>query len=130
MRAQPAAFPDEEIPAGRYEAIVKALDNRGKAMARRLGDYPRNLPPQVAKMAHEFSPGEGADAALRNGIDLFRLERILFGHRELGDDLDRAGIAGWLEQVRYPPAAPLTRSSARWRRPAWPDCRRSGCCRR
>lgn len=106
VQARPVNLPPEGEAPAKYDAVVKALHDRGRAMARNMDGYSRQLEAPVASMAHEFSPANGAEAALRNGVHLFRLQRVLFGHRDLSEHRERIGAAGVIEEFRFPPPPP------------------------
>ena len=39
-------------------------------------------------------------------MDVFRIQRVVFGHPELADEADKTGVAGMLHRRRGAPAAP------------------------
>ena len=103
--AQPVQLADQEFPSG-HDAILKALAARGRAMSRMIEERPGQLREPIANLARNFNPGAGAEAVLRNGASVFRLQRVVFGHREMAENIDKGGFAAVLEGYRYPPGAP------------------------
>lgn len=104
-QAQPVALPEQGFPSG-YDEVLKTLNERGRAIARSVADRPQQLREPIARLAREFNPAAGAAGVLRGGVSLFQLQRVLFGHKELAEPMDKGGFTAILEGYRYPPAAP------------------------
>jgi hypothetical protein len=103
--AQPVArVPEGEGAVGR-EAVTRRLGERARVVEANIVDMPAQLAQPVARLAQEFDP-VSASRELLHHVDLFHLQRILFGHRELADQLDRDGFGNMLENLRHAPAAP------------------------
>jgi hypothetical protein len=103
------ALPVGRIPEGEgaigRETVIRRLTERARAIDANIVEMPALLAQPVAKLAQEFDP-VSASRQLLHHVDLFHLERILFGHRELVDQLDRDGFGNLLENYRIPPGPP------------------------
>ncbi|HEV2781153.1 MAG TPA: tubulin-like doman-containing protein [Actinophytocola sp.] len=104
LEAAPTRIPPVGNPVG-YTAVLTALTERANAMSASIDRGGEALAGPVATLAQDFHPTEAATVLLRS-VDLFRLQRIVFGHRDLTDPLDRQGFRSLLEGWRIPPAAP------------------------
>jgi hypothetical protein len=96
--------PDGSETVGR-DAITKRLNERARIIDGNIRDQPQQLTDTVVRLAHEFDPVHASGRRLRE-IDVFRLQRMLFGHRELVEQVDRDGFETLLESFRFPPPAP------------------------
>ena len=104
LNAAPASLPDDGAPVG-HNAVLATLSARARAMAENLANGPAQLDRAVAEQATRFNPAD-AMTVLLGEVDLFRAQRILFGHTELRDPVDRGGFERFLESWRIPPDAP------------------------
>jgi hypothetical protein len=104
LDAAPARIPPVGSPVG-FGAVLTALTERANAISASIDRGREALSAPVAALAQDFDPVAAAAVLLR-GVDLFRLQRIVFGHRDLTDPLDREGFRTLLENWRIPPAAP------------------------
>lgn len=96
--------PDGRESVGR-DAITRRLGERARIIDNNIADQPRQLADTVVRLAHEFDPVHASGRRLRE-IDVFRLQRVLFGHRELVEPVDKDGFETLLENFRFPPPAP------------------------
>lgn len=113
LEATPARIPPQGNPVG-YGPVVAALTERANVMGANIDRDRDKLGGPVALLAQEFNPSSAAVTLLRE-LDLFRLHRTVFGHRDLAAALDREGFRSMLETWRVPPNAPfpnLTSASA------------------
>ncbi|WTW96447.1 tubulin-like doman-containing protein [Streptomycetaceae bacterium NBC_01309] len=86
--------------------ILKALTVRSRAMEQALQQQELQLRPHVAKLAEEFNHHRGVRQLL-SAVDLFRLQRILFGDRRLHMEHERPGVVGFLNATAVePPTVP------------------------
>lgn len=104
LDAAPARIPPQGNPVG-YGPVLAALTERANAMSANIDRGQEALAGPVAALAQDFDPTAAAEVLLR-GIDLFRLQRSIFGHRDLTDPLDKGGFRALLEGWRSPPVAP------------------------
>ncbi|HWO65108.1 MAG TPA: tubulin-like doman-containing protein, partial [Umezawaea sp.] len=103
LEATPSRIPPQGNPVG-YGSVVAALTERANAMAAAIDRDKDRLGGPVATLAQEFNPAAAASLLLRE-IDLFRLQRTVFGSRDLAEALDKGGFRSMLETWRVPPAA-------------------------
>ncbi|GLY44408.1 hypothetical protein Amsp01_104310 [Amycolatopsis sp. NBRC 101858] len=104
LEASPARIPPQGSPVG-YGPVLAALTERANAMGVNIERGPDTLAGPVATLAQSFMPAKAAEVLLRD-LDLFRLQRAVFGHRDLTDPLDRSGFRSLLENWCSPPPAP------------------------
>ncbi|WP_143202558.1 tubulin-like doman-containing protein [Amycolatopsis sp. CB00013] len=104
LEAIPARLPPQGSPVG-YGPVLAALTERANAMSANIDRGPELLAAPVANLAQAFDPVAAAGKLLSD-IDLFRLQRSLFGHRDLTDPLDQNGFRTLLEGWRSPPPEP------------------------
>ncbi|MBP2324812.1 hypothetical protein JOF56_005197 [Kibdelosporangium banguiense] len=104
LEAAPARIPPEGTPVG-YGPVVAALTERANAMAANIERAREALASPIATLAQDFDPASAAGSLLHH-VDLFRLQRAIFGHRDLVDPLDKGGFRSLLEGWRAAPAGP------------------------
>ncbi|WP_051385863.1 tubulin-like doman-containing protein [Actinokineospora inagensis] len=104
LEAAPARIPPQGSPVG-YGPVVAALTERANHMAAAIDRGQEALAAPVAALAQDYDPSAAATAVLRH-VDLFRLWRTVFGHRDLVDPLDKGGFRSLLEGWRTPPPTP------------------------
>ncbi|GLZ28010.1 hypothetical protein Lesp02_02000 [Lentzea sp. NBRC 105346] len=104
LEAAPSRIPPQGNPVG-YGPVVAALTERANMMGAGIDTDKGKLGGPVATLAQKFDPSAAATVLLRE-LDLFRLHRTVFGHRDLTEQLDRDGFRAMLETWRVPPAAP------------------------
>ncbi|MET9225521.1 tubulin-like doman-containing protein [Lentzea sp. NPDC003310] len=104
LDATPARIPPMGSPVG-YGPVLAALTDRANAMGANVERGMEALAGPVATLAQDFDPAAAASVLLRD-LDLFRLNRAVFGHRDLTDPLDKGGFRSLLEGWRTPPAPP------------------------
>ncbi|WP_020631970.1 tubulin-like doman-containing protein [Amycolatopsis alba] len=104
LDAGPARIPPQGSPVG-YGPVLAALTERANAMSGNIERGPDTLAGPVATVAQNFMPAKAVEVLLRE-MDLFRLRRTVFGHRDLTDPLDRSGFRFLLENWCSPPPAP------------------------
>jgi hypothetical protein len=85
--------------------IAEALSARQDAMNTAIASLEARLDQDVSALAARFDPS-GAARELLNGVDVFRLARIVFGHQGLRDATEQGGVSGLLQRRRAAPAAP------------------------
>jgi len=102
---QPAAtFADPGQENG-AKNIMAALHDRREAMRVGIESLRTELEKEVPLLAERFDPRHGV-TELFAVIDPFRSQRVVFGHPDLRDPVDRAGATGTLERRRAAPPAP------------------------
>lgn len=92
-------------PAKGADAVTYALNTRATTMDAAIESLELQLADEVPTMAQDFNPRRAAERLL-DEIDLFRLRRVIFGHRDLDDAADKLGFFGLLESRRHEPAPP------------------------
>jgi Tubulin like len=101
----PLDFTELPVPRKGAEAVVAALTTRLKTLEASLKALERQLATTVPKQAQEFDPRRATEQLLKE-VDLFRLHRVLAGHRDLRDPADQRGFLGLLEARRQAPPPP------------------------
>jgi hypothetical protein len=110
LEATPARIPPQGSPVG-YGDVVAALTERANVMGANIERGQEALASPIATLAQNFDPTAAATVLLRD-LDLFRLQRAVFGHRDLADPLDKGGFRSLLEGWRSPPLPPPGLNSA------------------
>jgi hypothetical protein len=110
LEAAPARIPPQGSPVG-YGPVLTALTERANAMSASIDRGQEALAGPIATLAQDFDPAAATEVLLRD-LDLFRLQRSIFGHQDLTDPLDKGGFLSLLEGWRSPPAPPPGLSSA------------------
>jgi hypothetical protein len=85
--------------------VTAALNDRREAMRAGISSLRTQLGRDVPQLVGGFDPA-GAARELLGRMDVFRLQRIAFGHPELTDEADKGGVAGFLHRRRAAPAPP------------------------
>ncbi|GGP68653.1 tubulin-like doman-containing protein [Saccharothrix coeruleofusca] len=104
LEAAPTRVPPPGNPVG-LGKVVEALNLRAEAMKHNIDRAHEALAAPIATLAQEFNP-RAAALDLLQVVDLFRLNRTVFGSPELTDPLDRGGFVSLLENWRQPPPTP------------------------
>jgi len=102
---RPGVTPAEPAPAHGAREVATALTDRTENMRVGIDSLRAKLSRDVPQIAANFHP-EGAIDELLGQMDVFRIQRILFGHPELADDVDKGGINGLLQRRRAAPPPP------------------------
>lgn len=102
---QALEFSEPAAPAKGADAVTFALNTRVRTLETSLEALDMQLATEVPKLAQEFDPRRAADKLLAE-IDLFRLRRVMFGHKDLSDQADKLGFLGLLENRRREPTPP------------------------
>ncbi len=95
----------EPEPAHGAREVAAALNDRGEAMKAGLTALHAKLNRDIPKIVADFDP-RSAVRELLTRLDVFRVERVAFGHPDLGDDIDKNGAAGLMHRRRAAPQAP------------------------
>ena len=104
LRRSATAFA-EPAPAYGAKEVASALTDRLEAMRIGIESLRAQLSREVPLMAGNFHP-EGAIDELLGKMDVFKVQRILFGHPELANDVDKGGVNGLLHRRRAEPPPP------------------------
>ncbi|MFC7612877.1 tubulin-like doman-containing protein [Actinokineospora soli] len=104
LEASPGRIPPHGSPVG-YGPVMAALTQRANEMAAAVERAQEALAGPVAALAQDFDPGQAA-LELLGDVDLFRLNRVVHGHRDLADPLDKGGFRALLDGWRSPPPPP------------------------
>ena len=95
----------EPGPATGARYVTVALNNRREAMRAGIESLRSQLSRDVPQLVSRFDPRSAVQELLRRR-DVFHAQRVLFGHQNLGDDVERAGVSGLLQRRRAaPPSA-------------------------
>ena len=97
-------FAEPEPVSGATE-ISAALNDRREAMKAGLADLSARLGRDIPRMVAGFEPRR-AVRELLGKMDVFRIQRVVFGHAELADEVERNGAGGLLHRRRGAPKAP------------------------
>jgi hypothetical protein len=95
----------EPEPAHGAREVTAALNDRREAMRAGIASLKVQLGRDIPQLVSAFTPSTAARELLGR-MDVFRVQRIVFGHPELADEVDKAGVAGMLHRRRGAPAAP------------------------
>jgi hypothetical protein len=104
LRRPPAAFA-EPAPGHGAKEVATALTDRLEAMRVGIESLRAQLSRDVPQLAANFHP-EGASDEMLAQMDVFKLQRVIFGHPELADDIDKGGVNGLLHRRRAAPPPP------------------------
>lgn len=102
---QPLEFTEPAVPKKGTDAVTRALSTRLRTMEASLDALDRTLAEDVPLLAQNFDPRRAVEQLLAD-LDLFRMERVVLGSRELLDPADQQGFLALLESRRSEPAAP------------------------
>jgi Tubulin like len=97
-------FAEPEPAAGAREIAV-ALADRVEAMQASLRELDMRLHRDMPELVASFDATAAAHALLGD-LDLFRAQRVIFGHTDLPDGLDRLGVLGLMQHRRALPEPP------------------------
>lgn len=95
----------EPEPAHGAREVTAALNDRREAMRGGIASLRVQLGREVPQLVSGFTPST-AVRELLGRMDVFRVQRVVFGHNELADEVEKAGVAGMLHRRRGAPAAP------------------------
>ncbi|HSV64997.1 MAG TPA: tubulin-like doman-containing protein [Mycobacteriales bacterium] len=101
----PLEFTEPQVPKKGADAVVRALSTRAQTMEAFLDALERTLAEQVPVLAQDFDPRRAAREMLGE-IDIFRLHRVMLGHKDMRDPADQQGFVRLLEGRRREPEAP------------------------
>ena len=104
LRRQGTPFPEPPPGQGGKE-IATSLNDRLENMRGGLESLRAQLSRDVPQLVGNFHP-EGAVDELLATMDIFKIQRVLFGHPELADDADKGGVNGLLHRRRAAPPPP------------------------
>jgi hypothetical protein len=104
VRPQMSSFP-EPAPGHGAKEIVTALNDRLENMRGGLDSLRAQLSRDVPSLVGSFHPESAIDEMLATK-DIFKIQRVMFGHPELSDDTDKVGVNGLLQRRRGAPAPP------------------------
>jgi len=97
-------FAEPEPVTGAHDVTV-ALSDRAESMQTSLRELDTRLRREVPDLVAAFEPVAAVNTLLSE-IDLFRVQRVLFGHPELADEIDRIGSRGLMHRRRAAPSPP------------------------
>ena len=103
--ARPQSDFAEPEPANGAREVTAALNDRREAMRSGIADLKARLGRDVPQLVSGFAPSSAVREQLGQ-TDVFRIQRVIFGHPELADEADTAGVAGMLHRRRGAPPAP------------------------
>jgi hypothetical protein len=95
----------EPSPATGARNIAAALTDRLESMRAGLGELQGRLTRVIPDMVATFEPRAAVQQMLGQ-YDVFRLQRVVFGHPELNDEVDRTGALGLMQRRRAAPPPP------------------------
>jgi hypothetical protein len=104
LRRQGSDFAEPE-PARGARAVAAALNDRRESMRAGIDSLKVQLGRDVPKLVTGFHPAGAAQELLRR-MDVFRMQRVAYGHERLGDEVQQGGVSGMLHRRRAAPAAP------------------------
>lgn len=101
---QPAEFAEPPQADG-AQAITATLRDRLDAMRAGLNELRARLDRNVPERVNRFDPRDAVLHLLAR-IDPFRMQRVLAGHPELPDEMDKIGAIGLMQRRRSAPNPP------------------------
>ena len=104
LRRLGSDFAEPEPGHGARE-VTAALNDRREAMRAGIDSLKVQLGRDVPQLVSGFDP-DGAVLELLGTKDIFRVQRVVFGHPELNDEVEQAGVHGLLHRRRAAPGAP------------------------
>ena len=110
LRRQGSDFAEPE-PAHGARYVTAALTDRREAMRAGIDSLKAQLGRDVPKLVSGFDPGHAVRELLRK-MDVFRVQRVVYGHPDLSDEVEQGGINGLLHRRRGAPASPAGHSAA------------------
>jgi Tubulin like len=104
LRRQGTQFAEPE-PAHGARAVTAALNDRREAMRVGIESLRGQLGRDVPALVADFAPGRAAREMLGK-LDVFRLQRVVFGYQGTTDVVEGGGVSGLLNHRRGAPAGP------------------------
>ena len=95
----------EPSPANGARQVTAALNDRRESMRVGIDSLKVQLGRDVPQMVTGFDPA-GAVRELLHRMDIFRVQRVVFGHQALGDQVEQGGVSGFLHGRRGAPPTP------------------------
>ncbi len=95
----------EPAPATGARDVTVALNNRRESMRIGIDALRTKLSRDIPQLVGRFTPDGAARDMLRK-MDVFRLQRVIFGHAGLRDEVEQGGVADLLQRRRGTPPAP------------------------
>jgi hypothetical protein len=92
-------------PAHGARDVATALNDRGEAMKAGLTSLRAKLDSDVPQLTARFDP-RAAISELLARLDVFRVQRIAFGHTALAEEVDKTGAEGFLKRRQAAPQTP------------------------
>ena len=100
----------EPAPGHGAREVATALTYRLESMRVSIDSLRAMLSRDVPQIAGNFHP-DGAIDELLGQMDAFKMQRVLFGHPYLADEVDKSGVNGLLQRRRAAPP-PLNKNAA------------------
>ena len=104
LRRHGSGFAEPEAAHGARE-VAAALNDRRDAMRAGIDSLRAQLGSDVPQLVQDFDP-DGAARETLSRMDVFYLQRVVFGHQNLDDEVEKAGVNGLLHRRRGAPEAP------------------------
>jgi hypothetical protein len=101
LRRQGGDFAEPESADGARD-VAAALNDRRESMRVGIESLRSQLGRDVPKLVSGFDPGNAVRESLRT-MDVFKVQRVVFGHPELGDEVEQGGVSGMLHRRRAAP---------------------------
>ena len=95
----------DPAPATGAKEIATALNRRRDSMRIGIDALRTKLGQEVPQLVSRFDPGT-ASRDMLSQMDIFKLQRVVYGHHALRDDVERGGVRGILQLRRGAPQAP------------------------
>jgi hypothetical protein len=95
----------EPEPGHGAREVATALNDRAEAMKAGLVSLQAKLDRDMPRLVGGFDP-RAAISELLGMLDVFRTQRVAFGHNDLADSADKVGAAGVLNRRLASPVAP------------------------
>jgi hypothetical protein len=95
----------EPEPANGAREVTAALNDRRESMRAGIDSLRVKLGQDVPRLVNGFNPAGSAREMLRT-MDVYKVQRVAYGHPELADDVQQGGVSGLLHRRRGEPEAP------------------------
>ncbi|MGH3159531.1 MAG: tubulin-like doman-containing protein, partial [Streptosporangiaceae bacterium] len=104
LRRHGSDFAEPE-PAHGAREVTAALNDRREAMRAGIDSLKAQLGRDVPQLVSGFDP-DGAVREQLGKMDVFRIQRVAFGHPDLSSEVEQGGVSGMLHHRRGAPAVP------------------------
>ncbi len=95
----------EPPPANGARDVTAALNDRRESMRVGIEALRSKLSQEVPRIVNGFNPG-GATNEMLGTMDIFKVQRVGYGHQDLSTEVEQGGVSGLLHRRRAAPEPP------------------------